>query len=195
MILSIRVDIQIAAILSYYSTTDTQSQTDTLLRLRCGSTTIANLEQHFAHLLWGNSFSRIINAYLELLARVIVDSGDLDYPSNGKLEGIFGQVYQHLLKSNLVPDQLLWELHDHFSFDFGDQAGQCLYLYLRVLHGRLWTEHARDEIKGSPRRENLHLLLELALLDQLDVQSVVHKTEKQIDLHDDKLDQFLTGLR
>ena len=139
-----------------------------------------------------NAFAVVHQVHGEHRSGLVKCHNDAHQASMCKLQGVFDQVDQNLLQSNVVADQGRWErVIWHHSFVVVVANGpvenirrDCLHNDLRSHHVGLGLKHVNDEVHDLPGVETFELGLKHALLNELQVEHIVHEAKEQVKLRD-----------
>ena len=107
---------------------------------------------------------------------------DFDFLAVRKLKGIFCQVYQNLLKTNLVANNFFWQLvryhfwHGKIIHIFSRQRQALNYLKTEGcrLHFSMLPKDVNDKFERLERIEFLQSCYKAILLNHFQIQDVVH---------------------
>ena len=81
-------------------------------------------------------------------------------------------------QTDMLTILLISVVNEHFKVRSRDRVRRDVY----HLGFTLWLKHGHDEVKNFIRTERFFPSLELAQVDHLDIEYVVHKAQKQVEL-------------
>ena len=108
--------------------------------------------------------TRIDDSHLKLLQSGVVDNLKSDRFIVAEFQGIFSQVYEHLLEANLIANKPRWQLLTFTNYEFK----------LSSLHLCCLRKHAYNELERGGGVERLSSKYKSVLVDHFHIQNVIH---------------------
>ena len=155
---------------------------------------------HFAFFDTSTSICYVHNKQLPVRAEARFD---FDFLTVRKLKGIFCQVYQDLLKTNLVANNFFWQLvryhfwHGKIIYIFSRQRQALNYLKTEGcrLHFSMLPKDVNDKFERLERIELLQSCYKAILLNHLQIQDVVHQTQQKVYLRNNQKDDLACRIK